>query len=279
MPDVILNPANASKMDYISSLVLKELQFKAQLLPKITDVSQFAVKGVKTISFPKLSSFTAVNRAFGTAGNATAISETVDTLTIDKTPYVAYLVDQSSAMQSSIDWDVECAKRGSSALARFVDQEIISTLFGAGVSVTAAGDITYDSVLEMIEELRKAEAEMNMVTLLVSPAQHTALMKLDEYKRADVFGAANLQANVLGYIHGIPVQVHSGLADAQFAMFDKSAVAIGFQAQINMSEQGANEIGAMSKRVAMDAQFGLTALQLGEKGVGATESPLIRINA
>jgi hypothetical protein len=278
MPDVILNPSNVSKMDYISSLVLKELQFQAQLLPKVTDVSQFAVKGVKTISFPKLSSFTAVNRAFGSAGNATVISETVDTLTIDKTPYVAYLVDESSAMQSSIDWALESSKRGATALARFVDNEIISTIFGAGIPVTAAGDITYDSVLEMIEELRKSEADMNQVTLLVSPAQHTALMKLDEYKRADVFGAANLQANVLGYIHGIPVQVHSGLSDAQFAMFEKSAVAIGFQAQVNMSEQGANEIGAMSKRVAMDAQFGLTALQLGEKGAGATESPLIRIN-
>lgn len=278
MPDVVLNPSNTTKMDYISSLVLKELQFQAKLIPTVTDVSQFAIKGVKTISFPKLSSFTAVNRSFGAAGNATALTESINTLTINKVPYVAYLVDENSASQSTIDWAIESSKRGATALARFVDNEIISTLFAAGVPVTAAGDITYDSVLEMIEELRKAEADMNMVQLLVSPAQHTALMKLDEYKRADVYGAANLQQNVLGFIHGIPVMVHSGLADDQFAMFEKSACAIGFQSQVEMSEQGANEYGPMSKRVAMSAQFGLTALQLGEKGVLGTQSPLIRIN-
>lgn len=279
MADTIQNPGNITKQDLISALVQKELQFAAKLLPTITNVSQFAVKGAKSISFPKLTSFTVANRAFGAAGDATALTETADKLDLNINAYVAWLVDESSAIQSTINWQLEAAKRAASAMGRYVDNQIITELVAAGVPVSTPGNISYANVIEMVEKLRKADADMSKVVLLVSPAQHSILMGLDEFKRADVYGSANIPGGVIGFILGVPVMIHNGLSDAQYLMYEQSSCAIGFQLGANMSEQGANEYGALSKRVAVDQLFGVQALQLDEKDASATQSPLIRIYA
>ena len=55
----------ATKQDLIAALVQKELIAKAILAGTVLDVSRFAVKGAKTIAFPKAGSFTVEDRATG----------------------------------------------------------------------------------------------------------------------------------------------------------------------------------------------------------------------
>ena len=92
----------ATKQDLIAALVQRELQFKAKLLPYFTDVSAYCIPGSKSISFPKLTSFTVVDRAEAAAGDATALTATVDQLSLDNNAYIAYIIDSMTKKQSSI---------------------------------------------------------------------------------------------------------------------------------------------------------------------------------
>ena len=58
-------------------------------------------------------------------------------------------------------------------------------------------------------------------------------------------------------------------------MYDADGVGLAFQGGVEMSEQKANEYGANSMRVAMDQQFGIGGLELGEQGAAPGFSPLV----
>ena len=108
----------ATKNDYIIEIVQKELKFKAKMAPWFRDVSSFATKGRKTIEFPKLESFTVANRTEGSAGDASTLVATTDSMSLDFNAYVAWIIDSMSEVQSNIDSQIEYAKRAASAHAR-----------------------------------------------------------------------------------------------------------------------------------------------------------------
>ena len=58
----------ATKQDIIAAAVQRELKERSFLSNFVLDVSGFAGKGMKSISFPKLTSFTVEERASATAG-------------------------------------------------------------------------------------------------------------------------------------------------------------------------------------------------------------------
>ena len=69
----------ATKQALISAVVQKEIAFKAMLAGVVKNVSEFAVPGALSIGFPKLTSFTADNRASGAPGDATVLTSSVET--------------------------------------------------------------------------------------------------------------------------------------------------------------------------------------------------------
>jgi hypothetical protein len=277
MADVITgSQLDPTKQDLIASLVQRELEFAAKFLPTIKDVSSFAVPGAKSIQFPKASSHAAVQRPSGTAGDAAALTFDTDQLDLDQRPYVAWLIDSLDKIQSNVDSELENAQRAASALAREVDTQIVAELESAGVvEATAVGDITRDIILEMRKSLRRNEAMMDLVTLAIAPEQELAMLKIDEFTRADAYGSSNIPNGVIGRCFGIPIMVSNNLAAQQYMMFEKNGCAIGFQRGPQMDDQPENAYGVGARRKAMDLLYGVQALQLGEKGVGAAESPLI----
>lgn len=265
-----------TKMEIIAAMVQKELKFKAVLSKYFTDVSSFAIKGAKSISFPKLGSFTVTTRPTGTAGSATVINGTADKLDLDINAYIAYIVDEMDNAQSVLDWNAACAERAGEAHARYLDEKLIlglSTYAGYSEGLAA---ITRDGVLSARAKLLKNDADMNEVTLFVSVEQEMEMLKIAEFTRADIYGTSNVPAGMIGKVYGIPVIMHNGLADGESYMAAKSGLAYGFQKGVQASEQMANEYGSQAKRVAADQLFGIKGMQLGEKGVAvATTSPLI----
>lgn len=274
MADTVSTPGLS--MELIQAAVQKELQFKAKLVPQITDVSAFAIPGHNQISFPKLTSFTVVDRVEGVAGDATALTDSKDTLDLDQNAYVAWIIDSKSKMQTRIDAEIENATRAASAQARFVDSAIITEAETVGVpEATAIGDVTRDILLQMQENLLVNDADPDKLSLWISPQQRTALLKINEFTRADAYGSSNIPGGMVGMVFGVPVLMHNGLGAQQYFMVEKDGLAIGFQKGLSMDEQGANEFGVGAKRKAMDQCFGVKGLQLGEKGVLATESALV----
>ena len=74
----------ATKNDLIVSLVQRELIAASNMRPSIRDVSAFAVKGSKTISFPRAGSFPVEDRATTVQATLANITYAVDTLTVDR---------------------------------------------------------------------------------------------------------------------------------------------------------------------------------------------------
>jgi len=265
----------ATKQDLIASKVQRELQAKSKFFSTITDVSKFAVKGAKTIEFPKLTSFTATNRASGTQGDSTVLTASTDSLALDQRPYIAWIIDSSDAIQTTLNAQLENAGRAATGQARYVDQAIITELETVGIATTTAGDITRDIVLDMREFLLGNEANMDELTLAISVDQEKAMLKIAEFTEARIYGSSNVPSGVIGTVYGVPVMVSSALGADKFYMYEKTGLATGFQRGPTMSTQGANEFGAGSERTALDQLFGVTGLQLGEQGAGAAESPLV----
>ena len=268
----------ATKSVLISSLVQRELAFNSVLRNYVTDVSNFAVKGVKQISFPKLSSFTVIDRAEGVVGEATALTATVDTMNLDFNAYVSWIVDSFTAQQTTIEGQMEAIKLAAAAQARYIDAQIIVKLAAIAASFTNVGsdvNVTYAGLLNLRKLILQADGNLSNTVIVASPAQEAVIMGLTEFKDASVFGQATIPRGVVGMILGMPVVVHNGLADKQLFMFDKSGIALGMQKEAQYGEQPYIELGVGAKRSAIDQAFGLVGLQLALKGAAAGKSPLV----
>jgi hypothetical protein len=267
-----------TKQELIASLVQRELKFQAKLPQFFTDVSMFAVEGSKSISFPKLTSFTVVNRAEGAAGDATALTSSLDQLDLNINAYVAWVVDAMTKKQANINVELEFAKRAASAHARYVDEQIIATLRAGAASfenVGADADVTYDDILAMFEAYMTADGKQEEGCWKMSVAQHTAAMNLAELKSLDTFGEPVIRNGVIQQLMGMPVVIHNGLLAPELFLSGKESIGYGFQSNPAMDEQKANEYGVGAMRVAVDQLFGVKALQTEEKGAAAGKSPLI----
>ena len=269
----------ATKAVLISSLVQRELAFNAMLRNTVTDVSSFAVKGVKQISFPKLTSFSVSNRSEGVLGETTAITASVDTMDLNFNAYVSYAIDAMTAAQATIDSQMASLKLASAAQGRYVDEQIIVKLAAVAASFINVGadvDVTYANLLTMRKAILKADGVLANTVIICSPAQDAVIMALAEFKSADAYGGNAIVPNgVVGKILGMPVFVHNGLADKQLFMYEKSALAIGFQKEAAYGEESFLQLGVGAKRIAVDQLFGLVGQQLGLKGAAAGKSPLV----
>jgi hypothetical protein len=277
MADVITGNTqlSATKNDLITSLVQKELKFRAKLLATVTDLSSYAGKGMKSISFPKLSSFTVENRASAAPGEIQALSATTDKLDLNLNAYVSWLIDSSDEIQSSIDVQIENALRAASAHGRYVDEQIIAVLeAGAGLDVGSA-PLTADLILDAREQLLKSFADPSACAMVIGPDQEKVMLKIAEFVRADYYGSSNIPSGQIGTVYGMPVMVHQGVASGKAYWYSKDAVGVAFQKAPSMAEQSEIAYGTAAKRVAIDQLFGVKALQTGELGAASGKSPLI----
>jgi hypothetical protein len=265
------------KQDLIASAVQRELEFAAKLLPTIENVSNFASPGAKTISFPKLSSFTVNSRAFGAADSEQTLADTLDTIALDKNKIVQWIIDSKDDAQTTISAQVEYAKRAASAHGRDMDNEILSVLEAAGrAQASAVGVITRDIILDMQETLHDAEANEDQMVLVLGNDSYKEMLKISEFTEHQIYGPNNaISGGQVGTIYGMPVVRRSGIAAATYYMYEKTGLALGVQVSPQMDSQKAVQYGSGSMRHVMDVLYGVDALQLGLKGAGGAESALI----
>lgn len=276
MADTIQTLPN-TKNDLIVSAVQKNLIEKAVLATTVRDVSAFAVKGAEAFRVPKLNNFSPVNRAFGSTADATILTDSWDRINLDYNMYVAWLFDSRDIYQSTLDYQIEASMRSSAALAKDVDQKIISTIdLVAGVEVSAAAFTTIkDQVLELRRQLLQNGAEIAKMTIAIGVDKEAEMLAEADFVRADFYGSANVKTGQIGMLYGIPVVISRLIVGDEMKMYDADGIGLAFQGGVEMSTQQANEAGANSMRSAMDQVYGIGGLELGEQGVGATLSPLV----
>jgi hypothetical protein len=198
---------------------------------------------------------------------------------VDENAYVAWIVDKVTKLQSKISVEAELARRAASAHGRSVDVDIIAELTAvAGLSVNGgtAADVTRDNCLDMIDFVETNDGDLEDCVFIFSTDQRKELLKIAEFSEQRLYGSDVIRSGMIPSLYGIPVIFHNGMGTTQQAFLaEKSGLVYGFQSAPAMDSQPANEYGVGATRDAMDQLYGVKGQQLGEKGLGAAESPLI----
>jgi hypothetical protein len=277
-------PANNlvnTKQDIIGALVQRELLESASLVPFLTNLSGLAGKGAKSISIPKLSSFTVQNRAFGAAATKNAaLTDSVDEILLDKNKIVLFGFDQHDEMQSTINYLTAAIQRAARAHGRQVNEDIIDMWEDvAGLSVNGASpdDITANDILEMREFLMSNFADMSSARLVIAADQEKEMLKLAEFSRYEYrgVGPAPVITGQIGSVYGVPVVINQQVGAQQAFMVAPEGAGIAFQMAPRVSQQDDLTFGTGGKLVAIDQLYGVGGLQIGEGSAAATKSPLI----
>jgi hypothetical protein len=269
----------ATKAAIISAMVQKELAASSKLLGTVQDVSAYAGPGMKSISFPKFGSFTVEERVSGAASVPQALTATVDTLSLDVRATISWQVDSMDALQSSVQVQSEYIKRAAQAHGAAVDAKLIAAVeAGAGYNQGALTTVTEAVLLDMLAYLEGNYANMNELSLVVGVDQKKAMLQIANFIRADAIGfngATPISTGVFGMIYGVPVIVKPGLAAGKVYMYDKSAVAIGFQRAASYGEVANPLLGVGSVTSVVDQLYGVKVLQDNALSAGSGLSPLI----
>ena len=264
------------KQELVAELVQRELKAAVTLLPTITDFSSLAVPGAKTIKIPKLTSFTVVNRASQAAGTPEDLSATTDDMNLDRNAYVQWIIDSFDEIQANIPAQAEFALRAAAAHGRFVDSQIIGEMETVGVEeATATGNVTRDIVLAMRKQLLQRNADKNALFMAVGPEQEEALLKIDEFTRADIYGTSNIPDGMIGRVYGVNIIMNNQLANDQYFMYERTGMSVAFQQRANLVSETDIDYGSNARKFVLDQIFGVKGLQLGQEGVGATLSALV----
>jgi|JI10StandDraft_1071094.scaffolds.fasta_scaffold185523_4 hypothetical protein len=268
-----------TKQDLIAALVQKELLEKASLVPFLSNFSSLAGKGAKSISLPKLSSFTVQNRTFGaTVTENAALTDDVDTINLDKNKIVLFGYDSHDEMQSTIDYMANAITRASSAHGRNINTDIIAmweSVAGLNINGAVPADITVDDILDMREFLIKNFADMTKTYLVIAADQEKAMLKIPEFSRYDYRGNSTIINGQIGSVYGVPVVINQQVGAQQAYMVNPEGAGFAFQKAPAVAEQSWLAYGTGGKQVAVDVLYGLGGLQLGEGTAAAGKSPMI----
>ncbi|HNC40324.1 MAG TPA: P22 phage major capsid protein family protein [Nitrosomonas sp.] len=275
------NNLTNTKQDLIAALVQRELKEKASLAPFVMDLSSLAVKGSKSVSVPKLSSFTVQSRTLGSAASPNAaLTDAKDTINLDKHKIVLFSYDSHDEQQSTIDYMASAIGRASSAHGRQVNSDILtmwSSVAGLNVNGGTPADITADDILDMREFLIKNFADMTKTALIIAADQEKAMLKLAEFSRYDYRGGgtAPVVNGQIGFVYGVPVIINQQVAAQQAFMVNMEGSGYAFQQAPSVAEQSDISYGTGGKLVAVDCDYGVGGLQLGEGTAASGKSPLI----
>jgi len=267
MADVITGDAAVAltKMDLIIATAQKELAQAVKVLPTITNVSQFAEKGVDTITFPRYTSFSVTKKVSGTPVDAASLTEGVDALPLDEQAVVQYLIEKKASKQTRVNLELEYAARAAAAMGRQVDADIIAEFANAAAAndvpgVIATG-ISLDNILEMRLALDIANIPEEGRWMLVKPANEKELLSIDKFQSGDYVQNKPLVSGFIGQIFGINV-VKSNLCPANIAyMYHTEACAIGFQIDPAFDED--KDLANLAMRYSIDQLYGVKLLQNG----------------
>lgn len=273
MADVLTTATtvDATRMEFIVEMVQRELAAAAKVRPLILDVSQWAVKGNKSIEFPKMSSFSVTERADGAAVDASALTYTTDQLDLNINASVQWLLEKKADIQSRLMLLQANIQRAASAHARAVDAKIIQAMFAgaaAGNDVTYNGAAIEDNILEVVKNMDEANVPEEGRILLFRPAQKSLLLGVENLVQTNRYGSSEpILKGEIGMAYGLKFvmsnNTSAGFVDGVMLGFHKESAAIGFQLDPMFDEESDIKYGAGAKRYALDQLYGVKVLQSG----------------
>lgn len=251
MADYIGDTAvDVSKAELVVGMIQPKLRQSLLFLPTIRDVSDRAVPGAKSISYPKIEGEFVVNKlpyphdndTVTTACEPQVLTMTEDELLLDCHPNVVWAIPDSANLQSMVDLELTGLDHAVYAHGRDIDQGIWDDLFtgaDAANDVTDTGDL-YNNILCAEQMLREANVpyEMGDIFYSMTPAAKKALFAGTTYKITDASVYGNqvpLVRGEIGMLGGarLIVSNHADQGVDGQMMWHRNAMVIGFQKSPN----------------------------------------------
>lgn len=262
---------DATRMEFIAQMVQRELQFQAKVAPLISDVSEFALAGHKSIEFPKLGSFSVQKLGIGQRADAQALTATTDKLDLDQLASVQFILKKQAELQSRLRLESANLERAASAHAREVDKDIIEAMtLGAasGNNVTYNASDIRDNIEEAAQKLDEADVPEEGRFILFRPAQKKLIIGVENFVSAEKYGdrtpiLTGEVGSALGFRFVKSNAATTNFVDGVMLAFHRECAALGFQMAPIVDEQKAIEYGAGSRRIAVDQLYGYKVLQSG----------------
>lgn len=253
----------ATKQEVIEATAQRALINASVSLGNVRDVSDRAVKGAETISFPKFGSlFTVEKRASGVDGTNQNPAFAKDSLPLSERAHIQWIADVNDKVESVLDVDRELIELAGAEHGRQIDIDVNAEMETAGITMTTAGDLNQAKILEMRRILLKNKANPNRLRLKIGPDQEELLLQVQPFVGQDQYGTAIIPTGALGTLYGVPVILDVELADGQYFMYDTMGFAFGFQRAPQFDEVKYPQQGAGAMLQVLDQKYGLKALQI-----------------
>jgi len=249
--------------EHISAMAQAILREEAVLSSVFRYISAFRQKGVDRISYPAIGKFTVNNRAHGGTTNRQAPAVTVETLHLDQLAEIKYGIDGASAIQSTLNWKLECAKIAAQDHVDFFESKLLAALETYGTPMDSVAAVFSPEVaVEMRKKYLDNKGKVaNAVWVISTECEADILSNSDVYK-AQSYGSPLIKDGVLEKLYGIPVVVRLGLSGNQYYLAAKEALIYGFQMSPAYAEQADLNYGTSGVLCVMDQLFGVGASYL-----------------
>lgn len=245
----------------ISAMATAILRENVSISKYFRDVSAFAVKGVDSITFPRLGSFTVQNRGHGQAGDRQKTQVKTDTLPLDKNAYIGYGIDGSSEVQSSLNFKLECARIAAEDHSEYFEESFLALLASVATAVNITVGAEDVAIVKQMTTVRKAyreaKAKIKDGVWVISTSLEEQIISNPELFKVNGLGNALIVDGQIQKLWGMPVEVKIMTEDFYLVM--GQAVNYGFQLAPNYAEQPDLAFGTKGIACAMDQLFGVGA--------------------
>lgn len=251
------------------------LEQKSKILSTITDVSRFAKKGSKSVSYPKLAARTAQVVAFGATLTPAGANWDEDLLLLDKIAASAWPISVHDEEQNIFSNTEENIRGSLSAMALKIDVEIynamIASLATAGENVVPTSDM-YADVVALNQKLDEKNVPEEGRILLIKPSQKATLLKTKDFVQFNSNGSGQaISTGVIGTILGATV-VCTNAVSGDAVMYHPLMVAFAYQSDAKYLEAAIPN--SMMLSASISQIFGLKVTQDGSFGVRLGDNPL-----
>jgi len=260
---------NVTRMDFIVETVQRELAAAAKLAPTVRDVSEFALPGHKSISFPKLGSFTVQKLGQNQKADAQALTATEDQLDLDQYATVQWILKRQAEEQSRLNFEQAYISRAASAHGRQIDLDILEEIIpNASGSVTYNASDIEDNILEVVQDLDSQFAPEEDRYMVFRPAQKRLILGVANFVQANRYGDNTpIMTGELGMAYGLRFIMNNNTTanyvDGVMVGYQREGLALGFQIDPEFDEEKAIEYGAGSMRQTLDQLYGVKSMQDG----------------
>lgn len=232
----------------------------------------------QSLIIPNISNLTARSKAQNTSVTNDTITETSTTLNINQWQYIAFNVEDMAATQSKYDLRAEYAKSAGYGIAKKIDSDLMALT--SGFSTTPVG--TFGSnvddavIINAHAALDNADIPDEDRSMVISPGQKAAIMKIDKFTAATYLGryqdptpvvSGPKSRHLWGEIYGTPVYYTTNIGvtagtptQTNNMLIHKDAMVLGLQMAPRVQSQYV--VSQLAWQVVTDTIYGVTNLRL-----------------